>query len=306
VITLNATPVHPKPLTSSVRGRAWFYLASSAFKRSFPEVANQVPVDDFCVCPICVRAFGVQALEARFLTREHAPPESVGGNRLVLTCRDCNVGAGHQIDSHMRREADVMDFAAGQLKEIKAGLVTKCGSVPIRLSASGSGLLMLGLPHATRPEVHASVMGQFEAATKAKDERRVDFRIHFAPFSANRARVSWLRSAYLVFFAALGYRFICRPELDPVRAKIRSPESDDGPRTFRLILDKAREPTLIRIDEPEVLRSYAMIYRRNVIFLPRANDHTLYARLAEHPSTAHFSGKQYPWPLDGPTFFYDR
>jgi hypothetical protein len=296
--------MQPESQAANARGRPWFYLASSAFKRSFPEVAKQVPHEDFYVCPICIRAFGIEALEARLLTREHAPPKSVGGKALALTCCDCNVSAGHQIDSHMRREADVFDFAAGDLKEIKAGFSTESGSVPVRLSASGRGVVLVGLPHATRPDVH--VMGEFEAATKAKDGRKVPFKIKFAAFSAARARASWLRSAYLVFFAALGYRFICRPELESLRAKIANPDSDKEPRTFRLILDKSTEPTLLRIDEPEALRSYVMLYRRNAIFLPRYGDSDLYIRLAKHPSDRGFSGKQFPWPLDGPKFLYDQ
>jgi hypothetical protein len=106
-----------------------------------------------------------------------------------------------------------------------------------------------------------------------------------------------LRSAYLAFFAALGYRFIVRPELDVVRDRIKNPESNALP-TFRVIQHNAvTEPALIRIDTPEVFQSYAMFYGRNVIFLPLYGDHELYARLASHPSCdVQLSGSIYPWP----------
>jgi hypothetical protein len=41
-----------------------------------------------------------------------------------------------------------------------------------------------------------------------------------------RTRVGWLRSAYLVAFAALGYRYILRSALRRVASQIASPDTD--------------------------------------------------------------------------------
>jgi NAD(P)-dependent dehydrogenase (short-subunit alcohol dehydrogenase family) len=79
------------PLTSrAAPGREWFVKGSEAFRRAFPTLAAEVPRDQFWVCPLCLHAFGEDALEARFLTREHVPPRSVGGKRMTLTCGPCN------------------------------------------------------------------------------------------------------------------------------------------------------------------------------------------------------------------------
>jgi HNH endonuclease len=296
----------PAPVSIGSRSRAWFDQGCDAFKRAFPEIAKNVPADRFYVCPVCLHAFGEEALALRFLTREDVPPKSVGGRKLALTCRQCNSEGGHEVDSHARREADLYDFAAGELREIKAGLITASGRVPIRLSASGRGIQMFGVPAATHPPTHARVMGDFEGATGEGNWQGFTFKVDFPAFSPERARASWLRSGYLAFFATLGYRFIFRPELDVVRAKIRNPKLED-PRTFRIIRPESSAPALIRIERPEVFRSYAMFYGRNVVFLPRYGDHGLYARLAEHPeTTVSMSGIQYPWPTNGPTFFHDR
>ena len=116
----------------------------------------------------------------------------------------------------------------------------------------------------------------------------------------------WLRSAYVLFFAALGYRFICRPELDEVRARIQNPERDE-PTSFRLTRSEQSAPTLCRIDSPEPFRSYAMLWGHHAVFLPRFNDRGLYGRLAAmgDGAAASISGIQYPWPKRGPTFVYD-
>ena len=98
-----------------------------------------------------------------------------------------------------------------------------------------------------------------------------------------------------------------RPELHDVRAKIRDAVGH-GLRNFRVTTPSfTAEPTLVRIDSPTVFRSYAMLHRNHVVFLPRYGDGGLYERLGaegEHVEVT-FSGKGYPWPVGEPTFFHD-
>src|SRR4051812_45260602 len=49
-------------------------------------------LNSWYVCPQCSRAFHHSAIVMKppALTLEHVPPESVGGNTLVLTCKECN------------------------------------------------------------------------------------------------------------------------------------------------------------------------------------------------------------------------
>src|SRR5690349_23826815 len=49
-------------------------------------------------CPICLECFDREALDARNLTLEHIPPESIGGKPLCLTCKSCNDRGGHSSD----------------------------------------------------------------------------------------------------------------------------------------------------------------------------------------------------------------
>jgi hypothetical protein len=206
----------------------------------------------------------------------------------------------------MRREADIHDFAKGKLKRIRARLKTDSGRVPIQLSVSEAGIRAFGVPKATRPDIHKRVMGDFEGATIGRGWENFRFNIEFPSYSRKRAAASWLRSAYLAFFSTLGYRFIWRQELNVVRDRIRDPEQE-LPVAFRIIRPEHSEPMLARVEAPEVFRSYVMFYRPNVVFLPDYNDHTLYERLAQHPDTnVNFTGKQYPWPTGGPTFFHDN
>jgi hypothetical protein len=305
--------VRPPRTSRPAPGREWFGKGSDAFKRAFPALVAEIPCDQFWVCPLCLHAFGEDALEARFLTREHVPPRSVGGKRMTLTCGPCNWEGG-TADSHAGKEAHLFGFAEGTLPEIKASLTTRSGTVPIRLSGVGNGLLMFGVPQATSESQHAAVFGDFDAASHGEKWREFSFSVGFSAFSQQRARVSWLRSACLAFFSLLGYRFVFRRELNDVRHLIREPEMDlPVPRVFRVIRVIASPPTLLRIDQPERFRGYAMLYGRNMVFLPRYNDHGLYDRLAADseqigagPMRGEFSGLAYPWPKSGPVFFHDH
>jgi hypothetical protein len=289
------------------RGDAWFQQGCEAFRRSFPDIAKNIPADRFYVCPVCLKAFSEEALTARVLTREHVPPRSVGGKRMVLTCEECNSKAGHSADSDLRREADIYDFATGNLPETKLALKTKSGHVPVRMSVAPSGIQMFGVPNATHPATHLAVMADFEDASKPDGWQDFKFSVEFRAFSAKRAAASWLRAAYLAFFSALGYRFVFRPELDVVRHRIKHPDHPE-PATFRIVRPEvSHQPMLVRVEGPDVFRSYAMVYGRHVVFLPRYNDRELYDRLARQPDTnAMFNGIEYPWPSKGPTFFHDH
>src|ERR687892_136380 len=88
----------PAPVSIGPRSRAWFDQGCDAFKGTFPEIAKRVSADRFYVCPVCLHAFGEEALALRFLTREDVPPKSMGGRRLALTCRRCNSEGGHEVD----------------------------------------------------------------------------------------------------------------------------------------------------------------------------------------------------------------
>src|SRR5262249_35916570 len=99
--------------------RAWFDQGYEAFSLSFPETADKLAYRPFYVCPLCLFARSENALESGWLSREDVPPKRLGGRKIVLTCRkQCNNRAGHDIDWHARREADVIAMAPGALPEV--------------------------------------------------------------------------------------------------------------------------------------------------------------------------------------------
>ena len=119
------------------RSRQWFDQGYASFARTFPEIAAKLPEHPFYVCPQRLQAFPESALATGWLTREDVPPKSVGGKKLVLTCRNCNSAAGHEMDDDMRLEANILDFFGKRLSEIPATLKTESATVPNSVIGNG-------------------------------------------------------------------------------------------------------------------------------------------------------------------------
>jgi|SRR6266542_1170271 len=77
------------------------------FWRGAPAAQRYTGSLELYLCPICGTAFTQSALftDDPELTREHAPPESVGGKVIALTCKSCNNEAGHSVDANVSRRA---------------------------------------------------------------------------------------------------------------------------------------------------------------------------------------------------------
>ena len=113
--------------------------------------------------------------------------------------------------------------------------------------------------------------------------------------------VGWLRSAYLVGFAAFGYRYAFHPWLGVVRQQLAAP-NDDVVRFFSATVPTAPPTTrgIIIIEQPHELRSLVVLMGRQVVFLPWYEDGKgLYDRLlvrAGQESKEDVFGKIVPWP----------
>lgn len=60
------------------------------------------------VCPICFRIFTKE--QVQLLSKDHVPPQSVGGKDIVLTCGACNNNQGAEIDKHLKRAHEGTSF----------------------------------------------------------------------------------------------------------------------------------------------------------------------------------------------------
>ncbi|MBU6430471.1 MAG: hypothetical protein KGR26_15750, partial [Cyanobacteria bacterium REEB65] len=148
-------------------------------------------------CPLCLADFEESAIEpGGNLSLEHAPPQSIGGKIVCLTCLDCNNRSGHELDIHMQRAEAIKDFFSGSrpTPEMKArisfGGVTQRGAV----RRTEQGIFMVGHPHRDPPGVGGAISAEI-----AKNTGSPSFNIEFEDgVHPGRMAAGWLRSAYLI------------------------------------------------------------------------------------------------------------
>lgn len=278
----------------------WFQRGVDAFRRAAPSAPEAYP------CPLCARGFSREALEDGTLTVEHAPPEALGGRPICLTCRDCNSTAGHTVDAHMRRRETSFDFVAGTMdKPHPARFQVGATSVNVDYYYGPAGIMVIGDPKRNHPEIQARFQAEFE--DRARSGHISDLSFTVTPLKighkAQLDLVGWLRSAYLLAFAALGYRYIFQRRLEVVRRQLQAPE-ETLIDCFSVVIPKAKrdERRFVFVEEPSHLRGLLLQMGRRVIFLPWLDD-GLYEALRDdkerHASfQAQIHGAFLPWPKE--------
>jgi hypothetical protein len=240
------------------------------------------------------------------------PPRSVGGRRIVLTCKECNSTGGHLVDAELRRRETLLDFARGTMRK-PTSVVVEFGGVPFRgtLIATGENVEIRGDRRRNYPAIQSVLR---EALDRAVDEGIVgsSFGIRFEEGYRHReSMIGWLRAAYLVAFAALGYQYILIQALNCVRDQIRTP-TVTLIKSFSVVVPKAspQERQLVFLEEPAEIRSLIVWMGAHMVFLPEPESGELgfYARieagLAKLGGRAQCKGQRVPWPTR-PVFALD-
>ena len=82
------------------------------------ENGEPFPVLEHYICPLCLNTFNLSELGDKvndILTVEDVPPKSLGGNPILITCRNCNSKCGHNLDVYLLNEIryieEKMDFS---------------------------------------------------------------------------------------------------------------------------------------------------------------------------------------------------
>jgi hypothetical protein len=281
------------------------------------------PAGEHYLCPCCMRVCGREALSDGTLTIEDVPPKSVGGRWLVLTCKQCNSTAGTRLDEQARLREEQLDFLAGRVPEraLAAEIMVGDSTTEGDIRHVGDALLLLVDPKRSDPRQHAEMTKTLDQwAAGGRPGGLMGFgltkRAHVV-----RARLSWLRAAYLVAFAALGWRYICMPYLAQLRAQLADPDATLLPPLALFNPDgMPGSRDLVVVQEPYALRSLAVVLGRYTVFLPGLEDPqpfmSLASALSKSPAqvaspgapSRHqipWRGKRIPWPTK-PTYALDQ
>jgi hypothetical protein len=274
----------------------------------------ELPEPQYNVCPICMHAFPVSAVEQGMLTVEHAPPEALGGGRVALTCRPCNSTAGGDLDQHMLAWEQVLDFGLGTLsRPMKNGRLGGFGhevTTQVSTDEDGATVLRCDLEWSNLAD-HTALFEDLERTVNEGRWREISFRMTTPSFDRRAAYVGWLRSAYIVAFAALGHTYLRTSDLKLVREQIQNPSAHVLHHFSLLDQDAPGELREIRwVLEPGWLDGLVIRMGRHVVFLPQPDAPSgFYDRLAarttgEGMTRMTVAGKEVVWPR-GPRFDLD-
>lgn len=275
------------------RRRVWFEAGVRDLGLTFGQLTTATgdPIPPAYACPLCAvtEADGrarmklfTAAMLGTLLTIEDVPPKHSDGRPLVLTCKACNSTAGYGIDAMADRVERSIRALAGQ-QPVHGRLHVGDHELPAKFEMSAAGenrVTMLG----GAPATLSRVAEYFDSVTRAP-ALAAPFRLSFQLTDPNdrRAKVSWLKSAYLAVFALLGYRYAMHPFLGPVRRQIQEPTHEwIDAFSFRLPMPLPfSERRVFRISRPELPVCWGVQMGPILVFLPIRDSCELYGRLAE-------------------------
>lgn len=288
----------------------WFHQGARTLRAVARERGlDACPTDeDWYLCPLCIDVLlTVEEFKTGQLTVEHAPPGALGGKDLVLTCKDCNSDQGSKFDGEAVKQQEFGQFFSGQSARSEIAKFTLDGiTAGVRMRVTGpAGMLFEFVPDKiTNP---ADMERMVDHMRMLGETRGTDFRFTVEPrlrYFPERARVSWIRTAYLVAFALFGWKYILQPALQPIRDQLANPSTVTLPLLSMYIpdIDIGRHEVWV-VKTPAEHQSLLVIWGGHGVFLPLPNDPRSLEELArslgvrtDGPVSYSITGTILPWP----------
>lgn len=183
------------------------------------------PTDAY-LCPLCGNFKSLNEL-----TLEHAPPKSIGGKEIILTCYTCNNDAGRKIDSHIAKQQNMnrlaKSLAIQTFQQKERGIISVNGTelrVEIEKKSDNSPLNISIVKKANNPLIIQKIKDV--AQNVAASGKPFTFQIKSEPqynYSEELAKVGHLKSAFLIAVAAIGYSYAFNNNLNAIRTHINEP-----------------------------------------------------------------------------------
>src|SRR5262249_8019510 len=141
------------------------------------------------------------------------------------------------------------------------------------------GLQLGGVSKQNHPAIADQLTAAFdEAVQNASTDWSVQ--VSFRTPDMHAAAVGWLRAAYLIAFAALGYGYILRRELDPVGEQTRRPTELILDRFCVITPDGSGGNQVYLVREPAELESVLVFFEQDcAVLLPSTESTGTYERL---------------------------
>lgn len=199
------------------------------FSESLQAVTGEV---GYYACPLCLARFPLQEAEA--LTRDHYPPQSIGGrdSDTVLVCEVCRERWA-QTDAHIDRlkRRDEFDREYPGMLPIVASMPNARTIKGLRHRAAllidKDGLEIHARPEANPPEANRRLTELLAGEPRNLNgiQLRIDKEARYR-FDYRAVERSFLKAAYLAAFSTLGYPYILSTQVTPIREQMLRPDAD--------------------------------------------------------------------------------
>lgn len=187
--------------------------------------------DKTFICPICLKQFSEKDLDTTLdtcLTLEDAPPKSLGGKAITLTCKKCNNEFGHEIDFHLVEKLNELGIKSFLPNTGSKATITHNGiEVQGTMKVDENGVMTIThlkkVNNPNRLKKYVSKTGKDDIVDLQFPMSRVDLK---------RFEIALLKSAYIMAFEQYGYALVLNEAYDIVRKQLLNPDDEIYPEGF--------------------------------------------------------------------------
>ena len=172
------------------------------------------------LCPLCMNPISIDGSQSD-LTEEDVPQASLGGQRITLTCRNCNSTCGSNIDIHLLNAIKGIEqraFLPGTDRKVFVEYGDKRLSAILKVGEYQELLLNVDTKR-NNPQT----WNYFHDNILLKD---IVIDTQNIPLKRDMRRISAaiLKNAYLILFERTGYTFLADTFYDSLRQQITKPD----------------------------------------------------------------------------------
>lgn len=182
--------------------------------------ANSTSLHLNYVCPLCMKSFPSEVAKTE-LTEEDVPQKSLGGQRITLTCKQCNNICGSNIDIHLLETIKGIEqraFLPGTDRKVTVQNVKERLFATLKVGENKDMLLNIDTKH-NNPKAWVLYRDNILLENSVIDLQDAPLKQDIRRFSA-----AILKNAYLILFAKTGYTFLSDIFYDRLRQQIKTPD----------------------------------------------------------------------------------
>lgn len=188
------------------------YKYPEHYRHLFFQDPDNAPDHLAYLCPVCTENGFVSIKEIAIafrgeFTKDHYPPENVGGKKHLLVCETCNNRAGHQFESELVKQMSVRSYnkkVPGATIPVKSTVTVIPGRYNSEIQIGSDGRFEISF----KPKTNAKVPPLDDWLEQSKTDNNWTADITVTDPDENKVSRALLKAAYLYCFELWAYEFV--------------------------------------------------------------------------------------------------